>query len=95
MDGKKYTVDEIRDLIEEYFYLRCNEEIARDEDYGDPDEAGQIEFNMFLKWLGAKKFIGEKLGWSNLRKNCIGKRRENQKEVKRKSKELMKKGYIC
>ncbi len=87
---KKYTVNEIRDLIEEYFYLRCNEEIANDEGYGDPDEAGQIEFNMFLKWLGVREPIGDKLGWENLSRKWVGKRRKDKKEVKREAKRLIK-----
>ena len=87
---KKYTLNEIRDFVDEYFYLRCNEEILRDEEYGDPTEHGQIELNQFLKWLGAKKPIGDKLGWSNVKKSCIGKRKEDPKEVKKKAKKLAK-----
>lgn len=88
---KKYTLSEIRDFVEEYFFLRCNNGgIVRDEEYGDPDECGQIELNQFLRWLGVKRPIGDKLGWDNIKKSCIGKRKENQKEVRKKAKEIIK-----
>ena len=87
---KKYTINEIRDFVEEYFYLRCNEKILHDEEYGDPDECGQIELNQLLKWLGAKKPIGDKLGWNNVKKNCVGKRKEDPKKLKKRQKYLLK-----
>jgi len=84
------SIESIRDLVEEYFYLRCNEDILMDDDVDV--EKGQKELNQFLRWLGVKKPIADKLGWENVRKICIGKRRETPEEVKRKVKEYMKKG---
>jgi len=84
----KTQADQVRELVDEYLYLRkyCNIAIDDSVDF----EHGQIELNMFLKWLGAKKPVGDKCGWNNIRKNCIGKRRIDPKVLKKKAKELAK-----
>lgn len=84
----KLIVDQVRELVGEYLYLRQYCDIAIDDNVDF--EQGQIELNMFLKWLGAKKPVGNKLGWTNIRKSCVGKRKTDQKTLENKAKKLAK-----
>jgi len=84
----KLTADQIRDLVDEYLYLRKYCDIATDDSTNI--EEGEKELNMFLRWLGAKKPVGSKCGWTTLRKNCIGKRKMNPEILKDTAKKLAK-----
>ena len=84
----KTQADQVRELVDEYLYLRKYCDIAIDDSVDF--EQGQMELNMFLKWLGAKKPVGDKCGWTNIRKICVGKRRTDPKVLKKNAKELAK-----
>ena len=85
MKKVNYTVDEIRDLVAEYWFLR--DDILEDPESGDSEE-GENELNMFLRWLGAKKPIANRIGWDNVKKECIGKRKMDPKKLKELTKSL-------
>jgi hypothetical protein len=86
-----HAANKVRDLVDEYYYLRRYEDILRDPYYGDASEGGLIELNQFIQWLGAKKPIGRyPLGWGNVKNRCIGRRRETSNEIKAKAREIEK-----
>ena len=79
-DEGKYSIAEIRLLLKEFFSLCRHNELEGI--YVRDIEEMEMSYNVFLKWLGAKSYIGQfGIGWEDIRKKDIRKRAITEKEI--------------
>ena len=82
-DSGKYSIKEIRELAKEFFSMWKYGDLLDPYDDGCVDiEDVEKTLNMFLKWLGVRAPIANKLGWVHLLKKDVRKRAVNEKETK-------------
>jgi hypothetical protein len=85
----KYNPEMIREAAKEYLYLMTVEDAILPGGPGYDSEKTERELNRFIKWLGAKKYVGGGRGWSDIKKSFIGKRREDPKKLQLKAKKMV------
>ena len=72
--------DRVRDLAGEYVKLLAGNYEMADDTFDIEDT--EIQLNMFLRWLGAKKPIRDGLGWGNIKKKWVGERNRPLSKIK-------------
>jgi len=84
----KIFPEQVRGRVDEFLKLI----VAYDGMVRDDFDMEEVEkgLNMFLKWLGAKKYVGDGLGWDAITKRWVGKRALSGEALKKALSEFKK-----